>query len=47
MDCTGSMDPWIEAAASTLVDIITNIKNKFKGYIFRVAYIAYRDFDCG
>jgi hypothetical protein len=37
------MSSWINAAASTLVDIIKNIKNKFRGYIFKVAFIAYRD----
>jgi hypothetical protein len=44
MDCTGSMSKWIDQAHSTISDIINKVKSKVVGYLFRVAFVGYRDF---
>ena len=45
MDCTGSMSSWMTEAKTTLLTLIDEIKKKFRGYNFRVAFVGYRDFD--
>jgi hypothetical protein len=44
MDCTGSVDPWIEAAKTSLLSIIDNVKATHHRATVRVAFVAYRDF---
>jgi hypothetical protein len=45
MDCTGSMGPWIEAAKTTIKDMINGLPAEES--CKRVAVIAYRDFGDG
>ena len=45
MDCTGSMDRWIEESAQNLCKVIDTVKNTSGfGAKIRVAYVGYRDF---
>jgi hypothetical protein len=44
MDCTASMDPWIEAAKSSIIAIIDNVKVDHPSAKVRVGFVAYRDF---
>jgi hypothetical protein len=44
MDCTGSMDAWIEAAKSSILTIIDNVKLDHPRAKVRVGFVAYRDF---
>jgi len=43
LDCTGSMDPWIDEAQRILIKLITEVGKLFQGYQFRVAFVGYRD----
>jgi hypothetical protein len=43
MDCTGSMDRWIEHAQQKTLDLVTAAKQQF-GVKVRVAFVAYRDY---
>jgi hypothetical protein len=46
MDCTGSMDEWIEQASQDLLKVIEEVKKRSsKNSVIRVAYVGYRDFD--
>lgn len=45
MDCTGSMGPWIEAATTTIKDMISGLPASES--CKRVAVVAYRDFGEG
>ncbi|RLN95336.1 hypothetical protein BBJ28_00026489, partial [Nothophytophthora sp. Chile5] len=44
MDCTGSMDPWIEAAKTSIIAIIQNVNVDHPNAKVRVGFVAYRDF---
>ena len=45
MDCTGSMDEWIEEASQNLIKIIDSVENKTSEECkIRCGYIGYRDF---
>ena len=44
LDCTASMQTWIERSKDTLHKIIANVKADFKkGLKVRVAFVGYRD----
>lgn len=43
MDCTSSMQEWIERSKETLHEIINNIKAQNKDLNVRVAFVGYRD----
>lgn len=43
MDCTSSMQEWIERSKETLHEIINNIKVQSKDLKVRVAFVGYRD----
>jgi hypothetical protein len=43
MDCTSSMQEWIERSKETLHEIINNIKAQSKDLKVRVAFVGYRD----
>jgi len=45
MDCTGSMQPWIEASKQTIKDMIDALPAEEEHK--RVAFVGYRDFDDG
>ncbi|CAM9131372.1 unnamed protein product [Ectocarpus fasciculatus] len=44
MDCTGSMQRWIDQAKTKLLDIIDQAKKDVKNINLRVAFVGYRDF---
>ncbi|RLN73694.1 hypothetical protein BBJ28_00025247, partial [Nothophytophthora sp. Chile5] len=44
MDCTYSMDPWIEAAKTSIISIIQNVNVDHPNAKVRVGFVAYRDF---
>ncbi|CAN0297621.1 unnamed protein product, partial [Ectocarpus sp. 8 AP-2014] len=44
MDCTGSMQRWIDQAKTKLLDIIDQAKKDVKNISLRVAFVGYRDF---
>ena len=43
MDCTSSMQVWIERSKDTLKDIITNVKQSNPELEVRVCFVGYRD----
>lgn len=47
IDATKSMQPWIDSLKDNIKLSITKIKEKYSNIKFRVAYVAYRDFDMG
>lgn len=47
MDCTGSMEPFIEQMATKAISFIDSIKELHPDLQLRVAFIAYRDIDDG
>ena len=47
MDCTGSMEQWIERAQHTLTQIIDSVRAENEGLTVRVAFVGYRDFTEG
>ncbi|RLN26434.1 hypothetical protein BBJ28_00009854 [Nothophytophthora sp. Chile5] len=44
MDCTYSMEPWIEAAKTSIIAIIQNVNVDHPNAKVRVGFVAYRDF---
>ena len=44
MDCTGSMEPWIEKCKIEIAAIISYIQNQFYKINIRVSIVAYRDY---
>lgn len=44
MDCTGSMQSWINATKNELFNIINNIRDEFACISIRIAFVGYRDF---
>ncbi|CAN0020887.1 unnamed protein product [Scytosiphon promiscuus] len=44
MDCTGSMQSWIDLAKDKLLDIIVQAKKDVTSISVRVAFVGYRDF---
>ncbi|CAB1113047.1 unnamed protein product [Ectocarpus sp. CCAP 1310/34] len=44
MDCTGSMQRWIDQARTRLLDIIDQAKKDVANINLRVAFVGYRDF---
>lgn len=45
LDCTGSMEPWIQEAKNKIQDIITKNRRLHPNAHFEVALVAYRDYD--
>jgi hypothetical protein len=43
VDCTGSMQPYIDMVKSTLNNIVDKLKMKFKSFEMRVSFVGYRD----
>lgn len=43
LDCTGSMQPWIDKAKITIEETVATVRNEHSGYI-EVALVAYRDY---
>ncbi len=43
LDCTGSMDPYINEAKSVIHKIVDNLKRKFQNFELRAAFVGYRD----
>lgn len=44
LDCTGSMDPWIEAAKTKMQEIVDDVYAKHPNTIVSLALVAYRDY---
>lgn len=44
LDCTGSMDPWIEAAKTKMQEIVATVQDKHPHTLIQVALVAYRDY---
>ena len=44
MDCTGSMNPWIEEAKKQIVSIFDNVKRDHENAAVKVGFVAYRDY---
>ena len=44
LDCTGSMDPWIEAAKTKMQEIVNDVHAKHPNTIVEVALVGYRDY---
>ena len=44
LDCTASMQSWIQRSKDTLREIIDNVKNQNPGLLVRVCFVGYRDF---
>ncbi|CAD8109836.1 unnamed protein product [Paramecium sonneborni] len=43
MDCTKTMDPWIQQCHSQIANIIEKFEIQSKPYITRIAFVGYRD----
>lgn len=43
MDCTASMQPWIDAAVKTLTRCLNNVKVMYPTDTIQVAFVGYRD----
>jgi hypothetical protein len=43
MDCTASMDEWIQAAKTRLISSLQTIKQSFPTHVISVAFVGYRD----
>lgn len=43
MDCTASMQPWIDEAKNKLIKCINDIKRDFKHYHIEISFVGYRD----
>jgi hypothetical protein len=43
MDCTKSMDKWLDLTHSQIASIIDSFKQKIGGYTVRIAFVGYRD----
>lgn len=43
MDCTSSMQEWIERSKETLHEIINNVKSENEALVVRVCFVGYRD----
>jgi hypothetical protein len=44
LDCTGSMEPWIQEAKTKIQDILRDVRKEHPHAEFEVALIAYRDY---
>ena len=44
LDCTASMQPWIDAAKDKIVDTLNSIRQRYPDYQITAAFIGYRDF---
>jgi len=44
MDCTASMQPYIDACKTLASDVIDKLKSQFPDHNFRVGFVGYRDF---
>lgn len=44
LDCTASMQRWIDAAKDKIVDTLDNIYQRYPNYKISAAFIGYRDF---
>ena len=45
LDCTASMQPWIDAAKDKIVETLSNIQRRYTDSEISAAFIGYRDFD--
>lgn len=45
IDATESMKPWIDSVTFQIKNLIKKASEDYKGFNYRVGYIAYRDFD--
>ncbi len=46
MDCTGSMQKWIDSAKSSVMKVIDDVQKRFsQKATIRVGFVAYRDYD--
>lgn len=45
MDCTASMQPWIDAAKEKIVDTLESIRERYPDYQISGAFVGYRDFE--
>lgn len=44
LDCTASMQPWIDAAKDKIVDTLGSIQQRYPNYKISAGFIGYRDF---
>lgn len=44
LDCTGSMEPWIQEAKSKIHEILRDVRREHPNTEFEVALVAYRDY---
>ncbi|GIQ79439.1 hypothetical protein KIPB_000084 [Kipferlia bialata] len=47
VDCTGSMQPWIEGVKQSIRAIIKSLHDDNNQLLFRLAFVRYTDFDVG
>lgn len=45
LDCTASMQPWIDAAKNKMVDTLERIREQYPEYSISAAFVGYRDFE--
>lgn len=45
LDCTASMQPWIDAAKNKMVDTLERIREQYPDYSISAAFVGYRDFE--
>jgi hypothetical protein len=44
LDCTASMQPWIDAAKEKIVETLSTIQTQYPNYTIYAAFVGYRDF---
>lgn len=44
LDCTASMQPWIDAATEKIIDILESIEERYPECQISAAFVGYRDF---
>ncbi|KAI3635184.1 hypothetical protein MIR68_006750 [Amoeboaphelidium protococcarum] len=47
LDCTGSMQPWIDGVKDNILELSTRITEHYPKANFRMAFVRYTDFDMG
>jgi len=45
MDCTGSMEPWLDVTRQKISAVVAEIQKTFHDTDLRLAFVGYRDFD--
>lgn len=43
LDCTGSMDPFIDTAKTRINSLVRTVKNTYPNVVLRIGFVGYRD----